>query len=245
MPPEVAGSIATAGAPATTDAGSAVGVRRLGPPDREAAAAIASSAFRGNRFYEAALGLDAPSFDVYWDLFFALALGDPAARVFGIEAEGELVGAAIIQFRGFPAPSGGARFIWRLVRRLRVGPVLRYLRFLAAYERAMRLPAAERRLEARGLWIMVRPDALTGGLGSRLVREIIEAARAEGKTIYTAFIDARDPRIVAFYRRAGFSVGMPFPFAGGLAAKVERREEAGKAEGKGKGIAAGAGAGTR
>jgi GNAT superfamily N-acetyltransferase len=198
-------------------------VRRLTAEDEAAASRIAARVFRDDPFYRAALGFDARAFDSYWRLFLPLAIEDPAGRVYAIESAGRLLALLIASQNGFPSPGRGLIFLLRLV--LAIGPrrSLRYLRFVAAYDDAMRRSPAERRCETRGLWLMTAPGTARAGLGLRLVREAIRRQREEGRTIYTGFASAADPRLLDFYRRLGFRVSEPFPFAGGVAATIEHR----------------------
>jgi len=203
----------------------AIRVRRLERSDRPAAARVAREAFRGNRFYHQALGFSERAFSAYWDAFLSLALEDPRARVFGADTGGALSGVLVACFEGFPAAGRAARFLGTLLRR--VGPVAtaRYLRFVGSYEQAMRRPREEHHIEARGLWLMVRPRA-EARLGPTLVRTAVRELAAEGHTLYTGFVDAGDERLLAFYRRQGFRPRRCFRFAGSWAAVVERRAEA-------------------
>lgn len=197
--------------------------RQLGPDDRAGAARLAAAAFRGNQFYERAIGFDAAVFDTFWDLFFELALADSHSRVYGLDWGVDVVAVLVAGFDGFPETMRGLRFLGVLLSRIGLRRWFRYLRFVAAYDRAMRRPRADRRIEARGLWLMVRPDAGRAGLGSRLVSGAFEALRPEGKLLITGFVDAGEPRLIAFYQRLGFDVGPSFPFRGGVAALIERR----------------------
>jgi GNAT superfamily N-acetyltransferase len=197
--------------------------RQLGPHDKEAVARLAAAAFHGNSFYESALGLDARRFGLYWVAFFDLSLGDPGAAVFGLERNDELQAVVAVAFEEFPRTSRALRYLWRLYSRLGTAALVKYLRFVRAYERAMRRPAPERRIEARGLWLFVKPAAGAAGLGSRLVKYTIEAVRARGKTLITGFFDASNRPLDRFYRRLGFTVSSPFPFAGMRAARLELR----------------------
>ncbi|UCC49904.1 MAG: GNAT family N-acetyltransferase [Gemmatimonadota bacterium] len=204
------------------DGNALIRFRQLGPSDRTAIAGLAAAAFDGNRFYQNALGLDARRFALYWDAFFHLALRDSAAAVYGLEQNGRLEAAAAVAFDGFPRASRGARYLLTLLRRLGFRAWLRYLRFVRAYERVMRRPAPERQLEACGLWLFVRPDAASAGLGSRLARDSIEAVRARGKLLITGLVDASNRPLLSFYHRLAFAVTPPFPFAGMPAAVIER-----------------------
>ena len=195
--------------------------RQLGPSDKDAVARLAAAAFYGNSFYETAMGLDPRRFDLYWDAFFDLSLGDPGAAVFGLELNGELQAATAVAFDGFPKTARAVRYLWTLYRRLGVNALISYLRFVRAYERAISRPAPERRIEARGLWLFARPGARKAGLGSQLVKYTIEAVRARGKGVLTGFFDASNRPLDRFYRRLGFAVTSPFPFAGMQAACIE------------------------
>lgn len=199
--------------------------RQLGPGDKDAVARLAAAAFHGNSFYEKALGLDARRLDLYWHAFFDLSLGDPGAAVFGLEQDGELKAATAMAFDGFPKIPRALRYLWTLHRHLGTGPLMRYLRFVRAYERAMKRPAWEPGSEARGLWLFVKPTARKAGLGSHLVKYAIEAVRARGKTLVTGFIDASNRPLDRYYRSLGFTVSSPFPFAGLQAACIELRLE--------------------
>ncbi|MBI5836398.1 MAG: hypothetical protein HZB25_04050 [Candidatus Eisenbacteria bacterium] len=198
-------------------------MRRLGPEDRAGAAAIAREAFRGNRFYHRALGLDEDAFAAYWDEFMALALKDPGARVFGAEWRGTLCGVLVAARHEFPQAGAAAVFLLTLARRIGPRGLARYLCFVGAYERAMRRPRAECRLEARGLWLMASPRAAVR-VGPSLMRAAVAAMRDEGCVLYTGFVDADNEALLAFYRRLYFVPGRCFRFAGGWAVIVERRE---------------------
>ncbi len=204
-------------------AGSPVRFRQLGPDDKDVVTQLANDGFHGNSFYMKALGLDARRFQLYWHAFFDLTLADPAAAVFGLERNGELQAAVAVAFDGFPKTSRAARYLWTLCRQLATGAFLRYLRFLRVYERAMKLPAGERRVEARGLWLFVKRDVGQRGLGSHLVKCAVEAVRARGKLLVTGFFDASNRPLEQFYRRLHFTVTPPFPFAGMQAARIELR----------------------
>lgn len=198
-------------------------VRRLRRADGEAASRIAARTFRDDPFYRGSLGFDPSAFDAYWRLFLPLAIEDPAGRVYALERAGRLLGLLIACHNRFPSPGRGLLFLLRLLRRIGFRRTLRYLRFVAAYDRAMRRPASERRCEARGLWLLTVPGAGSPGLGLRLVREAIRRQREEGKTIYSGFASAANPRLLDFYRRLGFRLSDPFPFAGGTAVTFENR----------------------
>jgi ribosomal protein S18 acetylase RimI-like enzyme len=183
---------------------------------------MAAAAFDRDRFYETALGLDAHRFRRYWDAFFELALTDPGATVFALERDSELVAAVALAYDEFPRPFRATTYLWTLLRRLGLRATLRYVKFVRAYERAMHRPPDERRLEACGLWLFVKPNAGSAGLGSKLARRAIEAVRAEGKLLVTGFVNADNLPLLQFYRRLGFTVAPPFPFAGMQAARIER-----------------------
>jgi ribosomal protein S18 acetylase RimI-like enzyme len=204
----------------------AVRLRRLRPADRAAVSSIAAAAFAGNRFYEAALGMNARDLPVYWDALFQLLLADPRAAVYALERDTSVIAATAVVFAGFPSPGLALRFLGDLVRRLGVRHVIRYLRFVRAYERAMRSPAAEGSAEARAYWLFVDPRAGSAGAGSRLVREVMAVLSALGYTLYTGFVDASNRPLLAFYRRHGFTVLPAFDFFGHRAARIERRPSA-------------------
>jgi ribosomal protein S18 acetylase RimI-like enzyme len=196
--------------------------RVLGPADRAQAATIADKAFAGNPFYEDALGFDAKSFSSYWDAFLSLVLADPGARVFGAEAGGDLGAVLVVAYHGFPEPLRGFRFLVSLLSGIGVRRSLHYLRFVAAYERAMRRPKTDEAREARGLWLMSKPVASHPRIGSALVRFAIGRSAEEGKTLCTGFVDAGNRPLLAFYRRSGFRIGPRFEFSGRWAATVAR-----------------------
>ena len=106
----------------------------------------------------------------------------------------------------------------------RVGPwrALVYLRFVAAYERAMRRPRAQEVREGRGLWLMADRRASHPRIGAALARFAVERAGEDGKSLCTGFVDGDHRSLLAFYRRLGFRVGPLFPFFGRWAVVVER-----------------------
>lgn len=193
----------------------------LGASHRQAVAAIAHAAFRGNPFYARAIGLDERGFSGYWEEFFEFALRDPNAAVYALEQDGDIVAAVAVAFDGFPSVRPAGRFLTRLL--LRIGPArfVRYVRFALKYQRAMWRPSYERRLEACGLWLFIEPNA-GGRLGSRLVREATELMRHHGKLLITGFIDASNRALLVFYQRNGFHILPPFDFLGMQAARIER-----------------------
>jgi ribosomal protein S18 acetylase RimI-like enzyme len=198
-------------------------VRALRAEETAAASALAAEAFRENRFYQAALGLDPAAFDSYWEVFLPLALADRGARVWAVEDERGLIGLLVVSIGRFPAPLRGLAFLRALLRRIGPRRLVRYLRFVADYDAVMRRPRAERRIEARGLWLLVSPRARRPGLGAVLVRGAIERSAAEGRTLCTGLMDAGNRRLIDFYRRAGFRVGASFAFGKGMAATIELR----------------------
>jgi GNAT superfamily N-acetyltransferase len=195
------------------------------PTDLGVATALASAAFRENRFYQAAMGFDPARFDVYWRRFLSLAAGDPHARIFVLEIEGRVAGLLVVGFGSFPSPRGALTFLVCLLAG--IGPVgfLRYLAFARRYAGLMHRRRADRALEARGFWLLIAPGLRRAGLGLLLLRSAIAALRAEGKTLFTGLMDASDPRLADFYRRAGFRVGPQIPMGGGTAAVFEQRVE--------------------
>ncbi|UCG86479.1 MAG: GNAT family N-acetyltransferase [Gemmatimonadota bacterium] len=195
---------------------------QLGAPQQRAVAAKAQAAFLGNPFYARALGLGERQFAAYWEQFFEFALRDPNAAVYALEQDGDIVAVLAVGFHGFPSLGSALRFLTSLLLRIGLASFARYLRFALRYERVMRRPSSERRLEACGLWLFVQPGA-GGKLGSRLLREATEVVRRQGKLLITGFIDAGNRALLAFYRRNGFCVLPPFKFAGMQAARIEKR----------------------
>ena len=189
---------------------------------RAAVAQVAEVAFRGNPFYERALGLDERSFAVYWEEFFQFVLRDPAATAFALELDGKIVAAAALSVDGFPSTTAAARFLTRLFVRLGPKCWLRYVRFGLRYQHAMERPAFEHRVEARGLWLFVEPGVHQTGLGARLVRRSIETMRHRGMILMTGFVDASNRPLLAFYRRLGFTVVPSIEFYGMEAARIEK-----------------------
>lgn len=198
----------------------------LSRADAGQAARIFAAAFRGNRFYRAALGFDDGAFAGYWECLMALALRDPGARALGIRLGGRLYGVLLCGVHGFPTPRNGTRFLLGLARRVGPRRWLRYLRFVVEYDRAMHRPAAERRLECRGLWLAVDPAAPAPGLGAALVRECTRRMCAEGRPLITAFVDAGNRPLLVLYRRLGFTTLRQVPCAGLSAAILELRADA-------------------
>jgi GNAT superfamily N-acetyltransferase len=198
--------------------------RRLGVADRTAVSRTAAAAFAGNQFYETALGMRADDLPTYWDALFRLLLADPCAAVYALERDGSVVAAAAVVFPGFPRARLAVRFLWALLRHLGVSHLVRYLQFVRAYERAMRPAAAEAAAEARGYWLFVDSGATSAGAGSRLVQEAMAVVSGLGFTLYTAFVDASNGPLLAFYRRHGFTVLPPFDFFGHRAARAEYRQ---------------------
>ena len=93
----------------------------------------------------------------------------------------------------------------------------------AAHPRAKKDPRADRRREGCGLWLFVDPACRTAGVGAALVTAVIDVAyRRAGKTLYTGFVDAGDARLLAFYRRLGFTISPPFDVGGRAAARIAR-----------------------
>jgi len=197
-------------------------LRVLKLADRAAASELAQRSFEGNRFYEDALGLRAADFPVYWDALMQLALGSDRARVYGLECSGRLQGMILAALDGFPSKSGGIEFLVRMLARLGPRRLIRYLRFVRAYDRALDTMGHPRGDEARCFWLMVSPDARVR-LGPWLVREVVAALAREGKPVATGLINAGDHRIRNFYRRLGFTFGEPFPFFGETAATIQIR----------------------
>lgn len=221
--PEAAGAAAARAAGAASGPGAPCEprVRLLTAADAPRAASLAHAAFRGNRFYESSMGLDERTFAIFWREFLALALADRRCRVYGIDAAGALQGLVVVTYRGFPAPARAARYLARLLPRLGARRALRYLRFVHAYDRAMRRPRAEEEGEARAYWLLVSADAPVRGLGSRLVRGACSLIHREGYGLVTGFVDGANAPLHLFYRRLGFSVGTAFDFLGAPACRIE------------------------
>jgi GNAT superfamily N-acetyltransferase len=198
-------------------------VRALRATELGEASGIAAEAFREDAFYQRALGLDARAFDVYWRLFLPMACADPGARVFALEVSGRLAGLLVAGLEAFPRPGRALRFVAGLGRRIGLIRLVRYLRFVAAYESAMRRPPEERVVEARGLWLLVARRSTSAGLAPLLLRAAIEELSGEGKSLFTGLMDAGQPALARLYRRAGFAVSPSFPFRGGSASKIELR----------------------
>jgi hypothetical protein len=204
-----------------------VRVRLLRREELPAACRLASAAFRENRFYQQALGLDPRSFDAYWEAFLPLALADPAGRVFALEVPGELVGLLVATLGPFPSRRRGLGFLLSLLRRIGPRRFGRYLRFLGKYGAALHRSREEALLEVRGLWLLTAPGRGRFGWGTRLVRAAIEEGAAEGKSLFTGLCDFGNEPLVHFYRRAGFSIGPPFALGAGSAAVIELRPHRG------------------
>ena len=96
----------------------------------------------------------------------------------------------------------------------------RYLGFVRFYEELMRVPAMDRKQEARGLWLAVDRRQGDARLGALLVQEAIESLRLEGKTLMTGMADGNSPGILAFYRRLGFRIQDPVLFRGRRVVRV-------------------------
>jgi len=198
-----------------------VRTRLLSEADAARAARLAHDAFGSDAFYERVMGFDARAFAVFWGEFFRLALRDARCRVFGIDVSGELQGVLVVTLHGFPATAHAVGYLRRLLARLGPRRLLRYLRFVRAYERAMRRPPAEEEREARCYWLFVSPSAPMRGLGSRLLRTAGITLHRAGYPLATGFVDAGNERLLRLYRRLGISIGSPFPFFGAYAARIE------------------------
>jgi len=195
-------------------------LRVLGSSDRDHVARVAAAAFGGDEFYSVVLGLNQDQQRRYWFALFDLLLTDPRACVYGLERDSRLVAATAVVFAGFPQPRRALRFLWVLLRELGLGCLLRYLRFVHAYERVMRRSPADAVHEARAYWLFVDPDAAARRNGSELVRRARADLQDRGWRLVTGFVDASDGPLLAFYRRLGFSVSDPFPFFGRQAARI-------------------------
>jgi ribosomal protein S18 acetylase RimI-like enzyme len=198
-------------------------LRALGDADTAAASDLARVTFEGNPFYARITGLDTRGFRGYWEEFFRYAVTDPTVRLYGLEKDGRLDAVLAVGLHGFPAWPRYLVFLGRLLRRIGLRRWWRYLNFASAYARLMRRPPAESRREGRGLWLMARPARQGMGFGGQLVRASVALLAREGKDLLTGFIDGSDRRLINFYRRLGFKVSRPYPFAGAWAALIEMR----------------------
>lgn len=198
-------------------------LRVLGSADRDRIAPIAAAAFGGIEFYAAVLGLPAERQGRFFDALFRLLLRDPRARVYGLERDGRLVAGAAIVFAGFPRPRHALAFLWTLRRELGLPRVLRYLRFVRAYDRVMRPAPDDAQREARAYWLFADPEAMSVRNGSELVRRAMADLESDGWGVVTGFVDAANTRLLAFYRRQGFTVSDPFPFLGRRGARITCR----------------------
>jgi ribosomal protein S18 acetylase RimI-like enzyme len=199
------------------------GLRVLGPQDRPGVARMAASAFGSIDFYVDVLGLDALQLEPFFNALLRLMFRDSHARVYGLERDGRLASACVVVFPGFPSPGPGLRFLTTLVRT--VGPMrlMRYLRFVRAYERAMHGASADGRSEARAYWLFVDPQVANTRCGSDLARRVMADLESHGWRLVTAFVDAANPRLLALYRRLGFTASDPFPFLGRQGVRIACR----------------------
>jgi ribosomal protein S18 acetylase RimI-like enzyme len=167
------------------------------------------------------MGLDARALAVFWEEFFRLALSDRRCLVYGIEAGGGLQGALVVALHGFPGAVRGAVYVGRLLLRLGPASVLRYLRFVRAYDRAMCTPGRPAEREARCYWLFVTPAAPVRGLGSRLLRSAFASLHRAGYPVATGFVDAGNGPLLHLYRRLGITIGPALDFLGARAVRVE------------------------
>ena len=195
----------------------------LGPGDRGRIAPIAAAAFGGSDFYAAVLGFPAARQGRFFDALFHLLLRDPNARVYGLEADGRLVAGTALVFAGFPCVRNALGFLRTLWRELGPLHLLRYLRFVRAYDRVMRADPKDAEREARAYWLFADPEAVNLRHGSALVRLAMADLAAEGWGLVTGFVDASNANLLAFYRRLGFSVSDSFPFLGRRGARITCR----------------------
>ncbi|MBE0591604.1 MAG: hypothetical protein IH616_04305, partial [Gemmatimonadales bacterium] len=198
-------------------------LRVLGPGDRDRIARIAAAAFGGIEFYVTVLGLDAERQRRFFGALFHLMLRDSRARVYGLERDGRLVAATALVFAGFPQPRNALNFLWTLLRELGLLWVLRYLRFVRAYDRVMRPAPGDAAREVRAYWLFVDPEAMSVRHGSELVRRTLADVESQGWGLVTGFVDASNTLLLAFYRRFGFTVTDPFPFLGCRGARITLR----------------------
>ena len=198
-------------------------IEPLRPSDVPRVARVATQAFAGHAFYRDVVGLTDAQFARYWRAFFRLSAADPGAMVIAAYDGDRLVGAIAMAFDGFPRAGRTVGFLATLLVRLGPAAWLRYTRFVLRYLRAMHRPRADRRREGCGLWLFVDPACRTAGVGAALITAVIDVAyRRAGKTLYTGFVDASDARLLAFYRRLGFTVSPPFDVGGRPAARIAR-----------------------
>jgi ribosomal protein S18 acetylase RimI-like enzyme len=195
--------------------------------DLPAAARIAARAFGRHPFYQKVLGFNEGDFSSYWSAFLPLALDDPSADLIGLKAGGQCLAMVITADEHFPASRRAFTFGLRLLRRVGPRKLLRYLRFVAAYERIIRGSSSEESISIRALWLFVAEEGRGVGLGRYLARSAQSALAARGKTIFSGLIDASDERLIHFYQRLGFRVSKPFSLFGAQAARIEIRIDQG------------------
>jgi len=127
--------------------------RRLSAVDLESAVAVFERGFGDHELWGPALGLDRTSFGEYFKALIALALVDKRAAVLGAECQGALDAVLIASRPDFPTLWGGLRFLREFARAAGWAGLIQYLRFSHDWERFMRRPTSERKLECRGLWL--------------------------------------------------------------------------------------------
>jgi ribosomal protein S18 acetylase RimI-like enzyme len=195
-------------------------IRVLGPDDAERVVRMATDAFGTIDFYTDVLGVDTVRLQPFFSALFGLLLRDPGARVYGLERHGHLSAACVVALPGFPSARHVLPFAAALVRAVGFVRFMRYLRFVQAYERAMHIARDEACSEARAYWLFVDPGAATARCGSDLARGIMAELESRGWRLVTGFVDASNTRLLALYRRLGFTVGEPFPFLGRQGARI-------------------------
>ena len=195
--------------------------RRLSGADLESAVALFERGFGGDELWVPALGLDGSNFGAYFRSLIALALVEKRAAVLGAECEGALEAVLIASRPEFPTLWGGLRFLCEFARAAGWAGVVQYLRFSHGWERLMRRPRSERRLEVRGLWLAANRSASGCCAGAFLMREACAYSRRLGYPLQTAVVDGANKPLIAFYERHGFRAVATPPFLGGRAVLLE------------------------
>jgi ribosomal protein S18 acetylase RimI-like enzyme len=204
---------------------SPVRFRELTAADLPAVTRLATEAFAAIPFYRRVLGFNGVAFEAYWREFLPWVVQESSVHVFGLDRAGRLLGLLVLANHRFPPMRSGAGFLRRLAGRIGFRGLLRYLRFVIAYEHLMRRQPEESSREARGLWLVIAPRGAAVGLGRRLVREAMAAVRPEGRTLITGLVDGGNRRLMRFYQRIGFTVSEPVRLCGASAATIELRGE--------------------
>ena len=195
--------------------------RRLSAVDLESAVAVFERGFGDHELWGPALGLDRTSFGEYFKALIALALVDRRAAVLGAECQGALEAVLIASRPDFPTLWGGLRFLRELARAAGWAGLIQYLRFSHDWERFMRRPTSERKLECRGLWLAADRSASGRRAGAFLMREACDYSRRLGYPLQTAVVDGANKPLIVFYERYGFRAVAAPPFLGGRAVLLE------------------------